>query len=69
MIDPVFRCAFCGALLTRKGIATLGCCNKCGMKRVTNVKFLSDTDKIELAQKGIDQAWLDEFSEVVPDGE
>lgn len=67
MNDPVLRCASCGKLLTRKTITTLGCCNNCGMKRVTTVKFLSDTDKEELAKKGVDQAWLDEFCQEVPD--
>lgn len=65
--DPVLRCVSCAALLTRKAVSTLGCCTKCGMKRVSTVKFLSDTEIEELREKGIDENWLAEFSQEVPD--
>jgi predicted RNA-binding Zn-ribbon protein involved in translation (DUF1610 family) len=67
MTDPVLRCVSCGRLLTRKTIATYGCCTTCGMRRVTTVRFLSDTEKTNLAEKGISQAWIDEFCEEVDD--
>ncbi len=67
MDDPVLRCLNCQALLTRKAITTLGCCNKCGMKRVTTVQMLSDTEKQTLIDSGVDKAWIDEFCQEVPD--
>ena len=65
--DPVMRCASCGNLIKRNTIRSLGCCNKCGMKRVTTVVFLSDEEKTDLANRGVDQEWIDEFCKEVPD--
>lgn len=65
--EPVLRCLSCHALLTRKTITKMGRCNKCGMRRVTTVQMLSDTEKEELLNKGVDKAWIDEFCQEVPD--
>ena len=65
--DPVLRCMGCHALLTRKLITKLGMCNKCGNRRVTTVKMLSDTEKTELLDRGISKSWIDEFCQEVPD--
>ena len=63
--DPVVRCLSCGQLLFMETVKQLGCCHKCGNKRVTNVRTLNDAELEKLKAKGVSSVWLDEFEEVV----
>lgn len=65
--DPVVRCMACGQLLLMASLKRLGCCHKCGNKRVTNVRTLSGEEMEKLREKGVSENFLKLFEEVPDD--
>lgn len=62
--DPVVRCMSCSELLTVPSMKKLGCCHKCGNKRVTNVRTLSEKEMDKLKAKGGFDDFISLFEEV-----
>lgn len=63
-LDPVVRCMSCGQLLLIDSISKNGCCLKCGNKRVTNVRTLTEEEMAKLKERGVSEDFLREFEEV-----
>lgn len=59
--DPVVRCMSCSQLMLIGSVKKSGCCPKCGNKRVTNVRTLTEEEMGKLKDKGVSQTFLDEF--------
>lgn len=71
--DPIVRCMSCSQLMLVGSIAKTGCCPKCGNKRVTDVRTLTDDELKRLRtermrEKGVTEEFLSEFQEV-PDAD
>ena len=63
--DPVLRCDSCQALMKRETLHKLGCCSKCGNKRMRNVTIFNSDEKDQMELWGF-QDFVNEF-EVVTD--
>jgi DNA-directed RNA polymerase subunit RPC12/RpoP len=67
--DPVVRCSSCGVLLLHDTIQKYGCCKKCGNRRVTNVRIMTDKEMQSLKAKGGMEDFIAIFEGVDDDGE
>ena len=66
--DYLLRCKDCKALVTFEVIQKLGCCDKCGNKRFTEITLLADQEMSDIKSGVIDfkdrDLFLAEFSPV-----
>lgn len=62
--DPVVRCMSCSQLILMGTVTKMGCCPKCGNKRVTNVRTLTEEEMGNLKEKGGLEDFLAEFEGV-----
>lgn len=46
-LDPVLRCDSCSSLVKVETLHSLGCCSKCGNRRIRNLTVM---DEVELQQ-------------------
>jgi len=63
MIDPALRCDSCQEIVKLSTLHQLGCCPKCGNKRVKTITVMNEKEKAKLKQWGFDDL-LKEFEEV-----
>jgi hypothetical protein len=59
--DDLLRCKDCQALLTFETIAKMGCCDKCGNKRMIEVTILNEQEMADIKAGVIDFADRDKF--------
>ena len=64
-LDPVLRCDSCQQLAKLEALHELGCCPKCGNKRMRSVNILNENEKAKVSEWGFDE-FLAAF-EAVPD--
>lgn len=50
--DPVLRCDSCQAIVQRAVLHRLGCCDKCGNRRMRNVTVFDEVEKAQLEEWG-----------------
>lgn len=66
--DYLLRCKDCQALVTFDAIKKLGCCDKCGNKRFTEINLLSEKEQAAIQSGEIDfpdrEQFLAEFKAV-----
>ena len=62
--DPAVRCLTCGQILLMTTIKKMGCCHKCGHKRITDVRTMDGEEMAKLKEKRVSEKWLAEFEEV-----
>lgn len=62
--DPIVRCMACSQLIVMGSLTKTGCCPKCGNKRVTDVRTLTEDEMDRCRNKGISEDFLKEFKEV-----
>jgi hypothetical protein len=63
-IDPVVRCDSCQELLLRKTIQEIGCCSKCGNRRLKNVRILQPEEMEQLKEWNVDPEFIAIFEQV-----
>ena len=61
--DPVLRCDSCQEVVKRKTLHKLGCCDKCGNKRVRPVTVFSEEERAKLVEWGFGD-FVSKFKEV-----
>lgn len=61
--DPVLRCDSCQALVKRTTLHKLGCCDKCGNKRMKNLTVFNEDEKAEMEEWGF-QDFVNEYKAV-----
>lgn len=59
--DYLMRCKDCQALVTFQTITKIGCCDKCGNKRFTEITLLQDQEMKEIESGVIDFPDRDKF--------
>jgi hypothetical protein len=66
--DYLLQCKDCMGLVTFQVIEKLGCCDKCGNKRFTEITLLNDEQMAAIVSGAIDfpdrEAFLAEFSAI-----
>lgn len=62
-LDPVLRCDSCRVLVRVTSLHKLGCCDKCGNKRMRNVTLFNDAERATMEAWG-ETEFLAQFSEV-----
>jgi hypothetical protein len=59
--DYLLRCKDCQGLVTFVAINKLGCCDKCGNKRFTEITLLNDKEMADIQSGAIDFPDRDQF--------
>ena len=66
--DDLLRCKDCQKLVTYQVITQIGCCDKCGNRRFTEITLLNDEEMAAIQSGAIDfpyrELFLAEFSAV-----
>jgi len=62
--DPIVRCSDCQTLIFRGELQQIGCCPKCGNRRVKNVLVCSEAEMADLMSKNVDPDFLALFEGV-----
>jgi len=62
--DPVVRCDSCQAVLLCESLSRLGCCGKCGNRRIRNIQVLQPAEMAQCREWGVDPKFLALFEEV-----
>ncbi len=59
--DYLMRCKDCQGLVTFAQITKLGCCDKCGNKKFSEITILSEQEMADIASGAIDFPDRDKF--------
>jgi len=62
--DPIVRCVDCQEMLFRTQLQKVGCCKKCGSRRVKSVLTLNDKEIDILKEKEIDPEYIALFTPI-----
>lgn len=62
--DPVVRCDSCGALVNRNVLHQLGSCDKCGSRKVRNVRTFTSEELEQMKGWNVDPEFLKLFESV-----
>ena len=61
--DPIIRCESCQELLLRATVSEIGCCSRCGNRRVKNVNILQPDEMEKLKKWKVDPEFIVLFEE------
>jgi len=62
--DPIVRCCDCQKMLFRATLQKVGCCKKCGSRRVKAVLTLNDKEIDILKEKEVDPDYIALFTPI-----